>query len=81
MYSPNRNTTNFKIIQLFKHLGWTINTNLNFNILFTNKDGSISLESILSSHPKYSTFKNQIRHYHLLFLDQLTSFDNSCLLN
>ena len=78
---PNRNTTNFKIIKLFKHLEWTINTNPNFNIPFTIKDGSISLESILSSHPKYSTFKKQIRHHHLLFLDQLISFDNSCLLN
>ncbi|RIB08210.1 hypothetical protein C2G38_2212231 [Gigaspora rosea] len=71
---PNRYTTNFKIIQLFKHLD-------NFNIPFTIKEGSISLESILSSHSKYPTFKKQIRHHHLLFLDQLTSFDNSCLLD
>jgi len=78
---PNRYTTNFKIIQLFKHLGWTINSNPNFNIPFTIKEGAISLESILSSHSKYPTFKKQIRHHHLLFLDQLTSFDNSCLLD
>src|SRR6202007_599362 len=45
------------------------------------KEGAISLESILSSHSKYSTFIKQIRHHHLLFLVQLTSFDNSCLLD
>jgi len=78
---PNKQTTNFKIIQLFKHLGWTINPNPSYSIPYTIKEGNISLESLLSSHPKYSTFKKQIRHHHLLFLDQLTSFDNSCLLD
>src|SRR5260363_176110 len=78
---PNRHTTNFKIILLFKHLNCIISTNINWNIPFIIKEGSVSLESILSSHPKYSTFKKQIRHHHLLYLDQLTTFDNLHLLN
>ena len=78
---PNKLSTNFKIIQLFKHLGWSINSNSNFNIPYTIKEGSISLESLLSTYPNYATFKKQIRHHHLLFLDQLLTFDNSCLLD
>jgi len=57
---PNRFSTNFKIIQLFKHLGWSINSNSNSNIPFTIKEGSISLESLLSTYSNYATFKKQI---------------------
>ena len=78
---PNKSTTTFKIIQLFKHLNWSISPNPYFNISFVIKEGSISLESILASHPKYTIFKKQIRHHHLLFFDQLTTYDNSCLLD
>jgi hypothetical protein len=35
------------------------------------------LESILSKHPKYKTFKQQLRHNHILYLEQLTI--TSCL--
>src|SRR5690242_5944892 len=78
---PNRLTTNFKIIQLIKHIGWTFFTNPIYNIPFTLNDGAISLESLLSSHPKYFIFKKQLRYHKLLFLDQLTTYDNSCLLH
>jgi ribonuclease HI len=47
----------------------------------TLHEGSISIESILSSHPKYPTFKKQLRHHQILFFDQLTSFNNQCLLD
>src|SRR6185295_8353719 len=43
--------------------------------------GSISLESLLCSHPKYLTFKKQLKYHGILYLDQLTTFDNSCLLD
>jgi hypothetical protein len=77
---PNKHTTNFKIIQLFKHLGIIFTPNLLYNILYTIQEGSISLESILSPHTKYSIFKKQLRYHSILYLDQLTTFDNSCLL-
>ena len=78
---PNKHTTNFKIIQLFKHLGITFTANPTYNIPYTIQQGSISLESLLSSHPKYLTFKKQLKHHGILYLDQLTTFDNSCLLD
>ena len=78
---PNRFTTNFKIIQLLKHLEWEISPSPNTPIPFLIQEGSITLESILSSHPNYSTFKKQLRHHHILFLDQLTTSNNIHLLN
>jgi ribonuclease HI len=78
---PNKSTTNFKIIQLINHLGWNVSSNNASNIPFTLNEGTVTLESILSSHPKYSIFKKQIRHCQLLFLDQLTTYDNICLLD
>jgi len=78
---PNKHTTNFKRIQLFKHLGITFTSNPTYNIPYTIQQGSISLESLLSSHPKYPTFKKQLKHYGILYLDQLITFDNLYLLN
>ena len=78
---PNRHTTNFKIIQLLKYLNWTVNPNPNTSIPSTIQEGSVTLESILSLHPQYPTFKKQLRHHHILFLDQITTSDNSCLLD
>jgi len=78
---PNKHTVNFKIIQLFKHLGVMFTSNPLYNIPCTIQEGSISLESLLSSHSKYTTFKKQLRHHGILYLDQLTTFDNSCLLD
>ena len=78
---PNKHSTNFKIIQLFKHLGITFTSNPTYNIPHTIQEGSISLESLLCSHPKYLTFKKQLKYHGILYLDQLTTFDNSCLLD
>jgi ribonuclease HI len=77
----NKHTTNFKITQLISHIGWSVSPNLNHNIPFTITEKSTTLESILSIHPKYNTFKKQLRNHKILFLAQLTSFDNSCLLH
>jgi ribonuclease HI len=77
---PNKLTTNFKIIQLLNHLGIDIPKSSN-SYPHTLSEGSISLESILNSHPKYSMFKTQLRHHQILFLDQLTSFNNQYLLD
>jgi hypothetical protein len=78
---PNKNTTNFKIIKLFLHLGISVSSNPQYNIPYIIQEGSTSLESLLGSHPKYPTFKKQLRYHQILFLDQLTTFDNSCLLD
>src|SRR5690242_10878072 len=52
-----------------------------YNIPYTVNTETITLESILSSHSKYLSFKKQLRQHHILFLDQLTIYDNSCLLD
>ena len=77
---PNKSTTNFKIIQLLNHLEISLSNSLN-RYLYTLSESLVSIESILKSHPKYSTFKTQLRHHKLLFLEQLTSFDNLYLLD
>jgi hypothetical protein len=78
---PNHLTTNFKIVQLIRHIGWTFSINPTYNIPYTLHDGTISLESLLSSHSKYPIFKKQLRYHKLLFLDQLTTYDNLYLLH
>ena len=78
---PNKQTTSFKIIQLFSHLGLSVTPNPMYNIPYTVDTRTITLESILSSHSKYLSFKKQLRQHHILFLDQLTTYDNSCLLD
>src|SRR6185295_16968908 len=50
-------------------------------ILCTIQEDSISLESLFSLYFKYITFKKQLRHHGILYLDQLTTFDNSYLLD
>jgi hypothetical protein len=52
-----------------------------YNIPYTINTETITLESILSSHSKYLTFKKQLHQHYILFLDQLTTYDNSCLLD
>ena len=78
---PNKQTTSFKIIQLFSHLGLSVTPNPMYDIPYTVNTGTITLESILSSHSKYLSFKKQLRQHHILFLDQLTTYDNFCLLD
>jgi hypothetical protein len=77
----NKHSTNFKISQLITHINWSISPSLSYKIPFTITEQSTTLESLLSVHPKYITFKKQLRNHKILFLDQLTSFDNLCLLH
>ena len=39
------------------------------------------LEPLLSTHTGYANFKKQLRAKHILYLEQLTSYDNSALLD
>ena len=77
---PNRHTTNFKIIQLLNHMGITVQANSNILWPQTIENNCTPLERILSKHPKYSTFKQQLRHKQILYLEQLCSTDNTTLL-
>ena len=78
---PNRHTTTFKIIQLFNSLNISISSNPNLSWPQTPSGGNLPLENIFSQHPKYHTFKQQLRHKNLLFLEQLCSADNKFLLD
>src|SRR6185295_12059414 len=78
---PNKHTINFKIIQLFKHFGITFASNSLYNILYTIQERSISLESLLSLYSKYLIFKKQLGYHCILYLDQLTTFNNLCILD
>ena len=39
------------------------------------------IENILKTHKDYNNFKKQLRTKHILYLEQLTSSDNSALLD
>jgi hypothetical protein len=78
---PNRHSLNFKITQLLFHLELTISVNSNLTWPYTISNGGQSLESILSQHPKYSTFKKQLRQSNIMYLEQLCTADNSTLLD
>ena len=78
---PNRHTTTFKIIQLFNSLNISITSNHNLAWPQTISGGSLPLENILSQHPNYHTFKQQLRHKKILFLEQLCSANNNVLLD
>src|SRR6185295_6753077 len=77
---PNKLTLNFKIIQLLQHLGISIIANSNVIWPNTTQDGHQPLEPILNQHPKYNTFRKQLRKNNILFLEQLCTADNSTLL-
>ena len=76
----NKNTTIFKIILLLRHLDSTIYAHSDILQPYTINLPYTPLEKILGSHPLYPTFKCQIRSKHIIFLEQLTSFDNTTLL-
>jgi ribonuclease HI/endonuclease/exonuclease/phosphatase family metal-dependent hydrolase len=76
----NKNTTTFKIILLFKYLNLTITTNSNLSTPHTINSSHTPIEQFLSSDKSYSIFKQQLRSKRILFLEQLTSADNTTLL-
>ena len=76
----NKNTTTFKIIQLLKHLELSIHAHSDIMQPYTIDLPYTPLENILQTHTNYPIFKCQLRSKHIIFLEQLTSFDNSVLL-
>ena len=78
---PNKHTTTFKIIQLLNYLQTPIHAHPDFSWPKTITDSNTPLENILFNHPKYNTFKQQLRHKHILYLEQLCSANNNTLLD
>ena len=78
---PNKHCTTFKIIQLLNYLQISIHSYSNSSWPKIINDSNTPLENILSNHPKYNTFKQQLRHKNILYLEQLCSADNNTLLD
>src|SRR5260364_202002 len=78
---PNRLTTTFKIILLLKRLEINIIANPNITWPKVINSGNLPLEQILQHYSKYKTFKQQLYHKQILYLEQLCSADNQTLLH
>ena len=76
----NKHSTNFKIIQLLKHLDIQISSHSSITWPNTIKQNTLPIENLLGQHKSYNTFKKQLHTKRILYLDQLTSIDNSVLL-
>ena len=61
-------------------MGISIHANPNISWPLVIENSGTPLENILNKHPKYNTFKQQLRHKQILFLEQLCSTDNKVLL-
>src|SRR6185437_7393071 len=77
---PNKYSTTFKTILLLKHLECSIAAHSEILHPFTINLPYTPLESLLNNQPQYLTFKRQLRSKHIMFLEQLTSYDNTTLL-
>ena len=78
---PNKHTTTFKIIQLLNDLQLTIQTHSSYSKPFTLQHPYTSIEKLLHSHKLYPQFKKQLHTKQIIYLEQLTSSDNSVLLD
>jgi hypothetical protein len=76
----NKNSTTFKIIKLLRHLDVSITAHQDNLRPYTIQLPYTTLESLLQNHPSYHTFKKQLRSKYIMFLEQLTSADNTILL-
>jgi len=78
---PNKRTTIFKIIQLLNYLQLTIQTHFNFLKPYTLHNLYTPIEKLLQIHKLYSQFKKQLHTKQIIYLEQLTSSDNTVLLD
>ena len=76
----NKYSTNFKIIQLLQHLNMQIDAHSSIIWPNTIIHNAYPLELLLNQHNAYNTFKKQLKTKNILYLDQLTTMDNSSLL-
>ena len=77
---PNKNTTTFKIILLINQLQSSISSHQNTLQPYTLQHPYTPLENILKTHPQYINFKKQLCNKKIIYLEQLTSYDNRTLL-
>ena len=76
---PNKHSTTFKIILLLNYLESSIFAHTEILHLFTINLLYTLLESLLFYYSQYTTFKRQLCSKHILFLEQLTSYNNTTL--
>ena len=76
----NKYSTNFKIIQLLQYLNIQIDAHYSIAWLHTITHIAYPLEKLLNEHNSYCTFKKQLKIKNILYLDQLTTMDNTTLL-
>ena len=76
----NKYSTNFKIIQLLQYLNIQIDTYYSIVWPYTIIYTAYPLEKLLNKYNSYCIFKKQLKIKNILYLDQLTTIDNSTLL-
>ena len=76
----NKYSTNFKIIQLLQYLNMQIDAHYSIIQLHTITHTAYPLEKLLNKHNSYNIFKKQLKIKNILYLDQLTTMNNSILL-
>ena len=76
----NKYSTNFKIIQLLQYLNIQIDAYHSIAWPHTITHTAYPLEKLLNEHNSYCTFKKQLKIKNILYLDQLTTMDNTILL-
>jgi len=76
----NKYSTNFKIIQLLQHLNMQIDAHSSIIWPNTIIHNAYPLELLFNQHNAYNIFKKQLKTKNILYLDQLTTMDNSTLL-
>ena len=76
----NKYSTNFKIIQLLQYLNMQIDAHYSIMLPHTITHTAYPLEKLLNKHNSYNIIKKQLKIKNILYLDQLTTMDNSTLL-
>ena len=76
----NKYSTNFKIIQLLQYLNMQIDAHYSIMLPYTITHTAYPLKKLLNKHNSYNIFKKQLKIKNILYLDQLTTIDNSTLL-
>jgi ribonuclease HI len=77
---PNKYSTTFQIILLFKHLQLSVQAHESYLWPKTVHDGHTPLELLINNHKQFLYFNSQLRNKQILYLEQLSTADNSTLL-
>ena len=77
---PNKYSTTFQIILLFKHLQLSIQAHESYLWPKTVHDAHTPLELLINKYKQFSYFNSQLYNKQILYLEQLSTADNSTLL-